>query len=342
MEKTNSIQRLVVTGGAGYIGSHLVKVAAASGVDVHVVDDLTTGFADAIPAATLHEISIQDEAKITRLLDELQPCAVVHFAGSINVSESVQCPLKYYANNVSNTLLLLRAMQAASAKRFIFSSSAAVYGAPTQPTLSEAHPLLPINPYGRSKLMIEQALADSASAGLIEYCALRYFNAAGAFPDATIGERHDPETHVIPLVIRAALSGGTFDVFGDDYDTYDGTCIRDYVHVCDLAHAHLAAIDYLQRGGVSRALNLGSGRGHSVRDVIVAVEKETGKRVKVRFSERRAGDPAHLVADASLARAELDWYPTQSDLTEIVKTAVRWEHKQHVFRVSIGTGRQAP
>lgn len=328
MKKTTSIQRLIVTGGAGYIGSHLVKIAAASGVDVHVVDDLSSGFADAIPTATLHQISIQDDLKIIRLFDELRPCAVVHFAGCIGVAESVESPLKHYENNVCNTIHLLRAVQAASVSKFIFSSSAAVYGRPTQPTLSEEHPLRPINPYGQSKLMVEQILADSASASHFDYCALRYFNAAGAFPDASIGERHDPETHLIPLVIRAALSGGTFSVFGDDYDTYDGTCIRDYVHVCDLARAHLAAIDYLQRGGISRALNLGTGRGHSIREVIAAVENETGKQVKVRIEGRRHGDPARLVADAGLARAKINWHPTQSDLTEIVRTAVRWEQKQ--------------
>ena len=328
MKKITSIQRLIVTGGAGYIGSHLVKLAALAGVDVHVVDDLSTGFADAIPAATLHQISIQDDLKIVRLLDELRPCAVVHFAGSISVGKSVQYPLKYYENNVANTVVLLRAMQAASVKRLIFSSSAAVYGTPTQPTLSEEHPLLPINPYGHSKLMIEQVLADSAKADHFEYCALRYFNAAGAFPDASIGERHVPETHLIPLVIRAALSGDMFSVFGDDYDTDDGTCIRDYVHVCDLALAHLAAIDYLQRGGASRALNLGTGRGHSVREVIAAVEKETGKPVKVRIEARRLGDPASLVANAQLARAEFNWHRIQSDLTGIIRTAVRWEQQQ--------------
>ena len=328
MEKISSIQRLVVTGGAGYIGSHLVKIAATLGVDVHVIDDLSTGFADAIPAATLHRVSIQDDLKTAKLLNELKPCAVIHFAGSISVGESVQSPLKYYENNVSNTILLLRAMQAASVRRFIFSSSAAVYGTPTQPTLSEEHSLLPINPYGRSKLMVEQVLADSAKAGHFEYCALRYFNAAGAFPNASIGERHEPETHLIPLVIRAALSGDTFSVFGDDYDTDDGTCIRDYVHVCDLALAHLAAIEYLQRGGASRALNLGTGRGHSVREVIAAVEKETGKQVKVRIEARRHGDPASLVANARLAREEFNWYPMQSDLTGIIRTAVRWEQQQ--------------
>lgn len=328
MEKISLIQRLVVTGGAGYIGSHLVKIAAALGIDVHVIDDLSTGFADAVPAATLHRVSIQDELKIARLLDELKPCAVIHFAGSISVGESVQSPLKYYENNVGNTILLLRAMQAASVRKFIFSSSAALYGTPTQPALREDHPLLPINPYGQSKLMIEQVLAASANAGHFDYCALRYFNAAGAFPDASIGERHNPETHLIPLVIRAALSGSTLSVFGDDYDTDDGTCIRDYVHVCDLADAHLAAIDYLQRGGVSRAMNLGTGRGHSIREVIAAVEKETGTQVNIRIEARRPGDPARLVANAQLARAEFNWQPIQSDLTGIIRTAVRWEQQQ--------------
>ena len=328
MNQTPTIKRLIVTGGAGYIGSHLVKLASAQGVDVHVVDDLSTGFADAIPTATLHRVAIQDHLKLVTLLAALRPCAVVHFAGSISVGESVVSPLKYYEDNVSNTIILLRAMHAASVKKFVFSSSAAVYGTPTQPRLSESHPLLPINPYGHSKLMIEQVLADCAKADVIDYCALRYFNAAGAFPDASLGERHDPETHLIPLVIRAALNGGTLSVFGDDYDTHDGTCVRDYVHVCDLANAHLAAVTYLQRGGQSRAFNLGTGGGHSIREVIAAVEKETGKQVRIKIEDRRIGDPARLVADATSARVELNWNPTHSEITEIIATAVRWERRE--------------
>jgi UDP-glucose 4-epimerase len=329
---------ILVVGGAGYIGSHMVKLLCARGFRVHVADDLSSGHADAVAAdAQLHVGDIGDASFVGPLLDSLRPAAVMHFASSIQVGESMVDPAKYYRNNVTATLVLLDAMRASGVTRFIFSSTAAIFGDPQYLPIDEAHPKLPINPYGRTKWMVEQVLEDYDRAyGLRSVC-LRYFNAAGADADGELGERHDPETHLIPLILQAAAGRRShIGIFGDDYPTADGTCIRDYIHIEDLCSAHLQALEQLLAGGASARYNLGNGNGFSVRQVIEAVRRVTAREVPVKVSPRREGDPPSLVADAARARQALDWQPRFADLDTIVAHAWAWE-RQH-FGANEGTG----
>lgn len=323
--------KILVIGGAGYIGSHMVLRLAHAGYDVVVFDNLSNGHRDAVLAGELVIGDMADRAALARLFTAHRFDAVMHFASSIQVGESMQLPARYYANNVGNTLHLVEAMLEHGVQRLIFSSTAAIFGDPIRIPLDEAHPRQPINPYGWSKWMVEQILADCDCAHGLRSVALRYFNAAGAHPESLLGERHEPETHLIPLVLQAASGRRAhIGVFGTDYDTPDGTCIRDYIHVQDLADAHLLALDWLMQGKGSAAFNLGNGSGFSIREVIQAVEAVTGQRVAVQDLPRRAGDPAILVADSTRARAALGWQPQYTDLHDIVQHAWRWETKRSV------------
>ena len=319
---------ILVTGGAGYIGSHMVKMLREHSRNVLVLDDLSTGFEDALLGVRFARGSIGDRALLDRIFAENQIQAVMNFASFIAVGESVTRPDSYYLNNVANTLVLLNAMQRHRVRRFIFSSTAAVYGNPESVPLDESHAKLPINPYGRSKWMIEQVLEDFQAAFGFESVCLRYFNAAGADPQGQLGERHDPETHLIPLVLQAASGRReAISVFGDDYDTPDGTCIRDYIHVQDLCAAHLLALDHLLAGGKSKRYNLGNGEGFSVKEVIDVARTVTQRPIDVRVQPRRAGDPPRLIADSRLIRTELNWRPEFADLATMVAHAWAWERR---------------
>lgn len=319
--------KILVTGGAGYIGSHMVRRLSEQGCSVVTIDDLSTGFRDAVVSGEFVHGSLHDAALLNDLFRGHAFDAVMHFAGSIVVSESVRDPAKYYRNNVAGTLNLLDAMRDHGVNRLVFSSTAAIFGVPRYVPINEDHPQEPINPYGISKWIIERALRDYEVAYGLRSVALRYFNAAGAAPDAALGERHDPETHLIPLALRAA-KGVLPDlrVFGTDYDTPDGTCIRDYIHVMDLCDAHMLALRHLTGSGESRAYNLGNGQGYSVKEVIQTAERVTGKKIPVKYGPRRAGDPPRLVADASKIRRELGWAPQYDSLEQIIEHAWRWEN----------------
>lgn len=326
MLKKNTV---LVVGGAGYIGSHMVRRLQDQGLALLVLDDLSSGFADAVSGAELIVGDVADATLLDSIFTSHSIDAVMHFASFIQVGESVVKPAKYYENNVAKTLVLLAAMVRHNVRSFIFSSTAAIFGNPISPSIDEQHPQSPINPYGRSKWMIEQLLHDYELAyGLRSVC-LRYFNAAGAQPGASLGERHEPETHLIPLAIKAALGqGGALKVFGSDYPTPDGTCVRDYVHVCDLASAHLLALEHLRAGGNSLRLNLGNESGYSVKQVLASVREVIGKAVPHDVVGRRAGDPAVLVANSALARSALGWRPQYPALGDIVAHAVAW-HTAH-------------
>lgn len=317
---------ILVVGGAGYIGSHMVKLLLRGEFRTLTLDNLSTGYRDAVLGGEFIHADLADRATLDRVFSENDIDAVMHFASFIQVGESVKAPAKYYENNVTNTLNLLDAMVAHKVQRFIFSSTAAVYGDPVQVPIPESHPKQPINPYGRSKWMVEQVLQDYDRAYGLKAVCLRYFNAAGADPDGELGERHEPETHLIPLILRAA-SGRAPDikVFGRDYDTPDGTCIRDYVHVADLCDAHLLALERLLQGGDSAVYNLGNGSGFSVAEVIDATKRITQRAITVIDAPRREGDPPRLVADAARARAELGWRPRLADLDTLIAHAWRWE-----------------
>jgi len=317
---------VLVTGGAGYIGSHTGRQLADAGYDVVIYDNLSAGHDWAVLAGELVVGDLADRERLERLFRDRRFETVLHFAAHIVVSESVRDPLKYYTNNTRNTLGLLELCAAHDVRRFVFSSTAAVYGEATGLTIDETAPVAPISPYGASKAMSERLLTDLAAASPLDYVILRYFNVAGAAPDGRIGEAHEPETHLIPLVIRAAF-GMTPEatIFGDDYPTPDGTCIRDYIHVEDLAAAHIAALRHLEAGGGSQILNCGYGRGASVREVIEAVKRASGNDFPVVVKARRPGDPPRLVADARRIRETLDWTPRHDDLDEIVGSAVEWE-----------------
>lgn len=320
--------RFLVVGGAGYIGSHMVKHLLSAGHELVVADNFSTGYRSALLGATLVELDIADAAALAELFASQHFAAVFHFASFIQVGESVTEPAKYYQNNLAATLTLLQAMVAAEVKHFIFSSTAAVYGDPVYTPIDEEHPKAAINPYGRSKWMVEQVLEDFERAYGLKSVCLRYFNAAGADPEGQLGERHEPETHLLPLILQAASGRrSAITVFGRDYDTPDGTCIRDYVHVSDLVAAHALAVDYLFAGGASTALNLGNGQGFSVQQVIEAARRVTGQAIAVSEAARRAGDPPRLVADASKAKALLGWQPKYAELEQIVAHAWAWEQK---------------
>jgi UDP-arabinose 4-epimerase len=319
-------QSILVTGGAGYVGSHACKALAGAGYRPVVYDNLSRGHREAVRWGPLVEGDLHDHARLAAALTSHQVTAVMHFAAFAYVGESVAEPEIYYANNLGGTLALLAAMRKARVERIVFSSTCAVYGVPESLPIRETTAKAPLNPYGETKLAIERALHWYAAAYGMRYAALRYFNAAGADPDGEIGEDHEPETHLIPLVLRAALGrGDPVEIYGTDYPTRDGTAIRDYIHVSDLAEAHLRALGHLAAGGDSAALNLGTGNGCSVREVIAAVERIGGRPVPRREVARRPGDPPELVADPALARSRLGWQPRHSDLDTIIGTALAWE-----------------
>lgn len=321
---------VIVAGGAGYIGSHMVRMLGESGYHPVVIDNLATGHAEAAAGAILKSGDIGDPAFMASVLAEYKPQCVMHFAASSLVGESMTQPGKYWRNNLIQTLSLLDTMLEHGVKQFIFSSTAAVFGNPIEVPIPESHPCRPINPYGHSKLAVEFALEDYAHAHGLRSIALRYFNAAGAHPDGSLGERHDPETHLIPLVLQVA-SGRRPHIarFGNDFPTPDGSCIRDYIHVQDLCTAHLLALKKLEAGAATTVYNLGNGLGHSVSQVIDAARRVTGHPIPVRDDPRRAGDPPVLVADAKRARAELGWTPQYEDLDTIIAHAWQWERKLH-------------
>ena len=320
--------RVLVTGGAGYVGSHAAKLLAESGHDVWIVDNLAEGHRAAVGKLPLVVADLVDQAAITEVLQQHRIEAVMHFAALAYVGVSVREPAKYYQHNVCGTLALLDAMRAADVRRIVFSSTCATYGIPIKVPIREDHPQAPISPYGFTKLAIERALADYGHAYGIGYAALRYFNASGAVADGSIGEDHDPETHLIPLVLQVALDQRKeIEVFGTDYPTPDGTCIRDYIHVDDLASAHLLALEKLEDGAALK-LNLGTGRGASVQEVVDICRSVTDHRIPTRSVARREGDPPELVADPSAAKRELGWEAKYKDVRETVESAWRW-HKSH-------------
>jgi UDP-glucose-4-epimerase GalE len=321
--------RVVVTGGAGYIGSHAVRALSDAGHAVAVLDDLSAGHQQSLPQGVpLVKAAIHDRAAVLRLLVEHRADAVMHFAAWLKVGESVQVPLAYYQNNVAGTLSVLDAMREAGVGRFVFSSTCAVYGEPTSVPIVETLPKHPINAYGETKLAIERALPHLEIAHGIKWIALRYFNAAGAHPDGSIGEDHADEIHLIPLAIRAANGGTPLKVFGEDYPTPDGTCLRDYIHVCDLADAHVRALEALERGVRSDAYNIGTGTPHSVKAVIDTVGRVLGRPVAWQAAPRRPGDPAVLYAASDRAQRELGWRPQYGELEVIVRHAWQW-HSTH-------------
>ena len=319
----------LVVGGAGYIGSHMAKMLAQSGHEVIILDNLSTGFRDAARHGRLIEGDLADQALLDRIFAEDDIAAVLHFAALSQVGESMREPARYYRNNVANTQNLLDAMLRHGVRRFIFSSTAAIFGDPEAPLIDEQHPQRPINPYGRSKRMVEEMLVDYDSAYSLRSVCLRYFNAAGADPEGELGERHYPESHLIPLVLQAA--SGRRDriaIYGNDYSTPDGTCIRDYIHVWDLCSVHLLALEHLLADGESDAFNLGNGTGFSVQEVIDTARQVTGKTIPSLVQKRRPGDPAVLVTDSAKARTTLGWAPRFDTLDTIIAHAWEWESKK--------------
>lgn len=319
------MSRILVVGGAGYIGSHMVKMLGEAGDEVVTYDNLSSGHRDAVLCGTVVEGDLGDSARLGEVLATGFD-AVMHFASYIQVGESVRQPGKYYRNNVANSLKLLEAMVEHGIRNFIFSSTAAVFGEPQYHPIDEAHPRRPINPYGKSKSLVEEVLPDFDLAHGLRSVCLRYFNAAGADPSGALGERHEPETHLIPLILQVASGRRShIDVYGRDYPTPDGTCIRDYIHVEDLCQAHLLALQSLLVGAPSSAYNLGNGDGFSVQTVIEVAQRVTGRPILAVDGARRAGDPARLVADATRARTELNWKPRYADLESIIAHAWNWE-----------------
>ena len=316
---------ILVTGGAGYVGSHACKALASAGYDPVTYDNLSRGFASAVKWGPLEQGDLLDRNRLDRVFRQYRPDAVMHFAALAYVGESMQWPGIYWRNNVVGSLNLLEAMQTAAVDRLVFSSTCAVYGQPERMPISETTPLGPVNPYGTTKRVVEQVLSDLAVSHGMRSLSLRYFNAAGADPEGEIGENHDPETHLIPLVLRSILDPEQpVSVFGRDYPTPDGSCIRDYIHVSDLAEAHLRALVTLERSEGALVCNLGVGRGYSVLEVIDAVARVTGRTPAVRDGERRPGDPPELVSDASLAASMLGWSPRYGEIDDMIDHAWRW------------------
>lgn len=325
------MKTVLVTGGAGYVGSHCCKEFAANGWTVVTLDNLSRGWREAVKWGPLIEADIADKDAVVSAIQTYQPDLIAHFAAFAYVGESVSSPHIYYENNVVKTLALLEAARSVRTLPFLFSSTCATYGHPQRPLIDETHPQQPINPYGWTKLVIEQMLKDYAAAYAMPSIALRYFNAAGADPDGEIGEHHVPETHAIPLAIEAALGhGGSFNILGTDFDTPDGSCVRDYIHVKDLARAHVAAGErLLSLPPDAEVYNLGTGKGTSVIELIAAAKDATGNELTAQIAPRRVGDPAMLVADPGKAAEILGWRAEHSSIDEIMRTAVAWRRKQH-------------
>jgi UDP-glucose 4-epimerase len=317
-----------VTGGAGYIGSHTVRLLLNQGYDVTVVDDLSRGHKHNVPRGKLNQINLCQTEAITELMRQYRPDAVIHFAAFIAVGESMRDPGRYFNNNVCGSLSLLNAMIAANVKHLVFSSTAAVYGNPHASPIQEDFPIQPVNAYGESKVMVETLLRWFDTIHHLTSVCLRYFNASGADPAGDLGEEHDPETHLIPLLFRAVQTRKPVTLFGDDYPTPDGTCIRDYIHVNDLAQAHILAVEHLLNGGASEQFNVGTGTGHSVLEVVRAVEAVTGEKVPYEIGPRREGDPPALVAASDKLRGRLGWSPQYAELQMIVEHAWNFARKQ--------------
>ncbi|NEO30168.1 MAG: UDP-glucose 4-epimerase GalE [Symploca sp. SIO3C6] len=324
---------ILVTGGAGYIGSHAVLALKQAGYDVIVLDNLVYGHRELVEDVLKVELivgDISDRSTLDQLFSTREIAAVMHFAAYIAVGESVTEPAKYYRNNVNGTLTLLEAMVAAKVKQLVFSSTCAIYGMPKQVPMTEEHPQDPMSPYAASKWMVERMLADFDQAYDLKSVAFRYFNASGANPEGLLGEDHNPETHLIPLVLLTALGKReSISIFGSDYPTPDGTCIRDYIHVGDLADAHVLGLEYLLKGGTREVFNLGNGNGFSVKQVIETARAVTGREIKAVERERRAGDPPILIGSSDKARQTLGWYPQYPDLSDILSHAWQWHQKRH-------------
>jgi len=320
--------QILVTGGAGYIGSHVVKELIRRGYQPIVYDNLQTGHRQAVKNAALIQADLADRQKLTRTFQSYSVRAVMHFAADCLVNESMKDPLKYINNNVRNGLHLLEAMDQAGVGKIVFSSSCAVYGEPIKVPIAEDHPCLPTNVYGETKWIFERFLQEYSASKKLDFISLRYFNAAGADPEGELGEDHQNETHLIPLALKALLGGNRLPVYGTDYDTPDGTCIRDYIHVMDLAQAHISALERLLEGGESASYNLGNGSGYSVIEVIATAEKVSAKKISFLEAPRRAGDPAQLVASSEKIRKELGWTPKYPQLESIVQSAWNW-HRTH-------------
>lgn len=320
---------ILVTGGAGYIGSHTVAALLSQGKEVVVIDNLQSGHREAVLGGKFYEGDLRDKALLAKLFSENSIEAVIHFAANSLVGESMKAPVKYYDNNVYGTLCLLEAMDQADVRKIVFSSTAATYGEPEKVPIEESDPTRPTNVYGETKLTMERMMAWFDQVLGIKYVSLRYFNAAGAHEGGKIGEDHRPESHLIPLIIEAALGQRpSIQVFGDDYSTPDGTCVRDYIHVSDLADAHLRAVAHLLEGGSSDIFNLGNGQGFSVKQVIETVKSVTGRDFPVVISPRRSGDPAVLIASSDKARSVLGWQPSRDKLEDIIQSAWQW-HENH-------------
>lgn len=325
------MRHILITGGAGYIGSHMIRTLHAQGFYPIIVDDLSNGHEDAVTVGTFVKGSIADSVLIDGLYQRYKFEGVINFASSILVGESMTNPAHYYQNNLQHSIALLNTLIRYPIRYFIFSSTAAIFGEPLYTPIDEKHPKNPVSVYGRTKIMFEQILQDYSAVYPFKFGALRYFNAAGADPSGELGERHNPETHLIPLLLQVASGKReSIQVFGNDYPTPDGTCIRDYIHVSDLCDAHLGLLEYLCAGGQEREFNLGTGRGYSVSEVIQKVQDVTGKTITVNYQSRRSGDAAVLVADGSKAKNILNWQPQRSDIESIITDAWRWEcHPNH-------------
>lgn len=325
------MKKVLIVGGAGYIGSHVNKLLSENGIKTVVFDNLSTGHKRLSCWGEFFKGDLARPADISNCFKKHEIASVMHFAAFTAVGESVCDPAKFYTNNVSNTINLLNVMRAAGVRRLVFSSSAAVYGEPLKVPITESHPLSPVNPYGRTKFMMEQVMRDYSAAYGLKYITLRYFNAAGADPDCRIGEMHNPETHLIPLILDAASGRKKqVNIFGDDYKTPDGTCLRDYVHVSDLANAHLLSLKHLAAGGESIAFNLGIGKGFSVLEVVKAAQKVTGRKIPVEIVPRRAGDPAALIASSAYIRRKLAWVPQYRSIETIIAHAWKWHQSVSV------------